>query len=158
MSKTRQKRGRGRPTHFRKEYVERAFRLCAQGATDLDLAEAFKVVPSALYVWKKKHPEFAEAAAAGKKMVDQRVEKCLLMRALGEWQTPAVKIFNDEGAPLIVPYLERYPPDVGACLNWLKNRDPERWRDRHELTGANGGPIRIEQLTDAELERIVAGK
>ena len=31
--------------------------------------------------------------------------------------------------PVIVHYTEHCPPDVGAAFIWLKNRDPERWRD-----------------------------
>ena len=43
----------------------------------------------------------------------------------------AVKIFMPAGAkePVIVHYTEHCPPDVGAAFIWLKNRDPERWRD-----------------------------
>jgi hypothetical protein len=31
--------------------------------------------------------------------------------------------------PVIVPYIQHVPPDVTACIFWLKNRDPEHWRD-----------------------------
>jgi hypothetical protein len=31
--------------------------------------------------------------------------------------------------PIVVHYTEHCPPDVGAAFIWLKNRDPERWRD-----------------------------
>jgi hypothetical protein len=31
--------------------------------------------------------------------------------------------------PVVVHYIEHCPPDVGAAFIWLKNRDPERWRD-----------------------------
>ena len=27
---------------------------------------------------------------------------------------------------------KHYPPDVTACIFWLKNRCPDEWRDRHE--------------------------
>jgi hypothetical protein len=30
--------------------------------------------------------------------------------------------------PFVVHYIEHLPPDVTAAF-WLKNRDPERWRD-----------------------------
>ena len=44
---------------------------------------------------------------------------------------PAVKVFMPAGAlqPVVVHYEEHCPPDVGAAFIWLKNRDPERWRD-----------------------------
>jgi hypothetical protein len=28
-----------------------------------------------------------------------------------------------------VPYREHVPPDVTACIFWLKNRKPSEWRD-----------------------------
>jgi hypothetical protein len=31
--------------------------------------------------------------------------------------------------PVVMHYIEHCPPDVGAAFIWLKNRDPERWRD-----------------------------
>jgi len=31
--------------------------------------------------------------------------------------------------PVVVHYMEHVPADVGAAFIWLKNRDPERWRD-----------------------------
>ena len=42
----------------------------------------------------------------------------------------------------------------------LKAARPEKYRDRHELTGAGGGPIKTEDLTkvpDAELKAQIAG-
>ena len=55
----------------------------------------------------------------------------------------AVKIFNDGGQPLIVPYTEHYPPDTTAAIFWLKNRRPEQWRDKsqQELSGPGGSPL-----------------
>ena len=39
------------------------------------------------------------------------------------------------------------PPDVTAAIFWLKNRRPERWRDRHEL-GIEGGNIPIKLIEE----------
>jgi hypothetical protein len=49
--------------------------------------------------------------------------------------TEAVKIFMpaNREKPVIVPYIEHVPPDVTACLFWLKNRDPQHWRDSQQL-------------------------
>jgi hypothetical protein len=41
----------------------------------------------------------------------------------------AVKVFMPCKQPIVVHYTEHCPPDVGAAFIWLKNRDPERWRD-----------------------------
>jgi hypothetical protein len=59
--------------------------------------------------------------------VDQR---SLYERANG-YNYDAVKIFMPAGSkqPIVVHYTEHCPPDVGAAFIWLKNRDPDRWRD-----------------------------
>ena len=38
--------------------------------------------------------------------------------------------------PVYAPYVEHVPPDVTACIFWLKNRDPQRWRDSQPTTNA----------------------
>jgi hypothetical protein len=35
----------------------------------------------------------------------------------------------DRPLPVVVHYVEHMPPDVTAGILWLKNRDPENWRD-----------------------------
>jgi hypothetical protein len=42
----------------------------------------------------------------------------------------AVKIFRDKNGNVTkVPSVEHVPPDVTACIFWMKNRDPQHWRD-----------------------------
>jgi hypothetical protein len=67
---------------------------------------------------------FAELA------LGDRVERSLYERANG-YNYDAVKVFMPAGSkqPVIVHYTEHCPPDVGAAFIWLKNRDPDRWRD-----------------------------
>jgi hypothetical protein len=75
---------------------------------------------------------------------DAEVAERLYRRALG-YEHSSVKIFADPktGAQLVVPYTERFPPDTTACITWLKNRRPDLWRDRTEVTGKNGGPVLV---------------
>jgi hypothetical protein len=46
-----------------------------------------------------------------------------------------VKIFMPAGRekPVYAPYVEHVPPDVAAGIFWLKNRDPQHWRDSQLL-------------------------
>jgi hypothetical protein len=39
---------------------------------------------------------------------------------------------------VIVPYVEHCPPDVTAAIFWLKNRDPQHWRDTQQLEHVMG--------------------
>jgi hypothetical protein len=47
----------------------------------------------------------------------------------------AVKIFMPAGRsePVYAPYIEHVPPDTTAGIFWLKNRDPQHWRDSQQL-------------------------
>jgi hypothetical protein len=47
----------------------------------------------------------------------------------------AVKIFMpaNREKPVVVPYIEHVPPDVTAGIFWMKNRDPQHWRDSQQL-------------------------
>jgi hypothetical protein len=58
-----------------------------------------------------------------------RTSRSLYERANG--YNEAVRIFMPAGAkqPVVVHYVEHMPPDVTAGTFWLKNRDPEKWRD-----------------------------
>ena len=62
------------------------------------------------------------------------LERSLYERANG-YSYDAVKIFMPTGAkkPVYAPYVEHVPPDVTACIFWLKNRDPQHWRDSQQL-------------------------
>jgi hypothetical protein len=68
-----------------------------------------------------------------------RVERSLYERANG-YNYDAVKIFMPAGSkqPVVVHYTEHCPPDVGAAFIWLKNRDPDRWRDVQNVEQSRG--------------------
>jgi len=125
---------RGRPTDFKPEFIEQAEALCRLGATDMELADFFKVDVRTIYRWKNSHEDFCQAVTCGKDACDDRVERSLYNRAVG-YDHEAVKIFMPSGAekPVYAPYTEHIPPDPGAALNWLKNRRGDVWRDKQSV-------------------------
>jgi hypothetical protein len=62
------------------------------------------------------------------------VERSLYERAVG-YNYEATKIFMPAGRekPVYAPYVEHVPPDVTAGIFFLKNRDPQHWRDAQQL-------------------------
>jgi hypothetical protein len=127
-------RPRGRPTAFKPEFVEQAEKLTKLGATDREIGSFFGVDERTITRWKHDNPAFLSALKRGKDVADKLVEKSLFRRATG-YSHDAVKIMQDEGIPVIVPYVEHLPPDTTACIFWLKNRKPKEWRDKIELEG-----------------------
>lgn len=134
-------------------------KLCRLGATDKELADFFGVSESTLNKWKLDHKAFSESIKSGKLVADSEVADKLFKRATG-YQHDALKIMQYEGVPVTVSYTEHYPPDTVACIFWLKNRQPEKWRDKvqQELTGANGaplpGPVTQVMITPEKLEEV----
>ena len=137
----------GRPSSYDPEYVKQAEKLCKLGATDLDIAQFFEVHTATIYRWKLEYPEFSEALKRGKEQADELVEDRLFKRATG-YSHDATKIFQYEGAPITVAYIEHHAPDTTACIFWLKNRRPDRWRDvkAQEISGPSGGPVQLEEV------------
>ena len=141
---------RGRPTDYNPEYAELARKFCLLGATNDDLARMFEVPGSAIDNWITGIPEFAAAVRAGREVADATVAERLYARAIG-YSHPAVKIFQSGGEPVEVPYTEHYPPDVQACLFWLRNRRRQDWRDKIEPEQADVTELLAE--LDAAVER-----
>ncbi len=126
----------GRPTLYDDTYPKQAAKLCALGATDQELADFFEVAVSTLFLWKHTHPEFSEAIKVSKQAADERVRRSLYQRAVG-YEQDEVKIFfpASHNEPVYAPYRAKIPPDTTAAIFWLKNRDPEQWRDKIEHVG-----------------------
>ena len=123
--------GAGRPSKYKPEYCEQAGKLCLLGATDKQIADFFGVAESTLNLWKEKHPELSESLKETKIHADKQVERSLYERATG-YKHAEDKVFNNNGEPLIVPTTKHYPPDTTAAIFWLKNRQPDKWRDKTE--------------------------
>ena len=106
------------------------------GLTDEQLAKKMGISPSTLYAWKDKYSEILEALKKGKEIVDIEVENALLKRALGyEYMEESVEVVtNGKRTERRVKQITKVvPPDVTAQIYWLKNRNPDKWRDKPEL-------------------------
>ena len=126
----------GRPSKYKPEFAKQAAKLCKLGATDADLADFFDVTTRTISNWVVEHNEFFQAIKENKAAADERVERSLFQKAVG-YEFDAVKIFQFNGEPVMVPYREKVAPDTTACIFWLKNRKKADWRDKqeHEHTG-----------------------
>jgi len=144
-------RGVGRPSGYRPELAERAYRMSLLGLTDQQLADFLGISSETLYSWKLSYPEFRESITRGKIEADAHVAEALYRRACG-YNQPAVKIFMPSGAsePVYVPYTKHYPPDPKAALRWLMNRQPGVWRDRQEANMTDSLEHRLGQMTPEE--------
>ena len=56
----------GRPTKYKEEYGEQAYKLCLLGAMDKELAEFFNVNEDTINTWKKRNKEVFRVPKKGK--------------------------------------------------------------------------------------------
>ena len=130
MSGMAKKSRGGRPTSFREEYVEQARKLClVMNATDEQLAAFFGVTETTINNWKKRHPAFLEALKRGKAGADMDVAASLYNQAVGFTRTVEKVVKVKGGGEAVIAVEEYVPPNVTACIFWLKNRQPAQWRD-----------------------------
>jgi hypothetical protein len=139
---------RGRPSKFKAEFVKQAAKLAALGATDREVADFFEVNEATLNRWKLSNAEFCASLNMGKVAPDNRVEQSLYRRAVG-YSFDSEKLFSFQGSVTRADVVEHVPPDVTACIFWLKNRRPEQWRDKPEGGSADDIAEAIGKLINA---------
>lgn len=100
------------------------------GLTDEQIAEKVGINRATLYDWKKKYSDISDALKKGKEIVDIQVENALLKRALGyEYDEQRIEKSDKDGTK-IIQTVKHVPGDVTAQIYWLKNRRPDKWRDK----------------------------
>jgi predicted DNA-binding protein YlxM (UPF0122 family) len=74
------------------------------GLKDEDIAHNMGITRKTLYEWIKKYGDICDTLKKGKEIVDYQVENAILKEAL--------------------------KGNVTACIFWLKNRRPDKWREQ----------------------------
>ena len=101
------------------------------GLTDEQLAEKMGCGVRTLYDWKERFPQISQALKKGKEVVDYQVENALLVAALDG--NPTAQIF------------------------WLKNRRPDKWRDKPPEQVAGGSGAEDDPITKSLKEEAENG-
>ncbi len=121
-----------RPTKYNENIRDRILELAEQGATDEQIGKDIGVSHHTIKTWKGKHPEFRTALKEAKDVPDELVEVTLFQRACG-YTCEEVKVFHYQGEVITKTVEKHYAPDPTSMIFWLKNRRPERWRDKREV-------------------------
>ena len=119
----------GQPTSYKPDYCTQAHNYCLLGATNEDLAGFFDVTRRTIDNWIASHADFAAAVRSGRVVADMRVVRCLYERAVG-WQQTVERTVLLQGKEKVLKNVVNHPPDVRACIFWLRNRRRESWGDR----------------------------
>lgn len=123
---------RGQPTKFDDPTMTIIKMLAIRGFVDKDMAQILKITEQTLNNWKNAHPAFFESLKDWKCQADREVERSLYERATG-YSVLEEKVFQHDGKIITHETLKHYPPDPTSMIFWLKNRQPDKWRDKHEV-------------------------
>lgn len=109
------------------------------GLSMKQIAKNIGITDQCLYLWFKKYPEIKQAVEKGKEVVDYEVENALYKTAMG-FELVEQQLDNKGNKRMIK---RTVPPNVAAQIFWLKNRRPDRWRDKNESEVSGAVPIVI---------------
>lgn len=143
------------------EYLERVKGWARDGLTDDDIARNMMINVSTLRRWKHEHPEIADALRIGKDSADRIVENALYKSACGykikvkkpvrvrrvEYDPETGRKTAEQETWQAVEEEVYIAPQVTAQIFWLKNRKPEQWRDKTDMTVAPSNGV-LESLLD----------
>ena len=141
------KRGKGQPTKFKTEYIEQAYDLAMMGMTDTELAKFFHVDQSTITEWKKVHEEFSIALTDAREKAIGKVVAAMYKNAIG-YEHEDERIASDQGQPVVMKVTKRYQPNQGAAQFFLKNRDPDKWREKQEVEHSGGVEVTMVKLDE----------
>lgn len=139
-----------RPTKYKAEYAEQAGKLCKKGFTDKDLADFFGVDESTITRWKQSHDEFCTSIKGAKKYSDDKIVESLYNRALGYTITEEREEYSETNGKKTVKVTKQVAGDTTAQIFWLKNRQPQDWRDKQEIN--QNTELTVKQISDEKLK------
>jgi hypothetical protein len=146
------KRAKGRPGVYDPAYhPDQARRYCLLGCTNERLAELLDIDLSTFKRWLTDHEDFRAAIYAGREKADAEIAESLYHRAKGysheEDDIKAVARGANMGSEIVItPTIKHYPPDTTAASLWLRNRQPERWRDKQDVNLSGTVEMSSEEL------------
>ena len=103
---------------------------------------------STLKEWRTKFPELEKTLEQGKDSADREVENALYKSAIGytlriqkpvkvktvDYDPETGKKIREAEKWVAVEEEIHIPPQVTAQIFWLKNRKPDQWREKNDLT------------------------
>jgi hypothetical protein len=112
---------RGRPTNYPEMVKPRLDEIetwASQGWTRREISSALGINNASLHRYMNSYKELSDALKAGDSEIVANVQAALAKKALGG--------------------------DVTAMIFFLKNKDPEHWRDKHQLEHSGGLDMHVD--------------
>lgn len=111
------------------ENKQNIIKALMNGVSVVQICKDTRISSYSFYKWMEEDSELKEELKSAQSFANISVEDALMKSALGFFIT-AEKI---TAAGTVVQYQQYIPPSIVAQIFYLKNRMPERWKDRTEV-------------------------
>lgn len=133
------------------------------GLTHEQISQNMGIKRQTLYDWAKKYPYISDTLKRGKEVVDRQVENALFKRALGYKYDEVTResAWDEKEQDFILKVskvvTKEVQPDTTAQIFWLKNRKPDKWRDKQNIEHTGSMEINnpLKGLTTEELRKLI---
>ena len=115
-----------------------------EGLTDEQIAKRIGISRSTLADWKNRFSDISDTLKKSKEVADAKVEDSLYKRAIGYRYDEVTyeRVKNVKTGEYEKVETKRVTkevlPDVGAQIFWLKNRKPDKWREKPDAEKEDG--------------------
>lgn len=125
---------RGRPSKYSPAYCDEVISTLSEGHSVTAFAGRIGVARSTVFKWAEEHREFSDALKIGQ------------AKAVEFWERILATVAREGKG------------NATAAIFALKNRASDDWADRvvQEHTGKDGGPVKIEGMSEREIGRTIA--
>ena len=147
----------GRPTELTDFKLEKTDELVSKGMNNTELAKILGVSTTTIKNWRSNSEEFLATYQLAKLKAKEAVEGALFNRAVGYTYEKETITIDSKGEQRTVIDTVVVVPDVTAQQFFLKNKDPENFKDKSEqhITGQLDHKNTTE-TPEQQLERVKA--
>lgn len=137
------------------------------GLIDEDIAKKLGVAYSTFRKYRDEYQALSAALKRGKEVADIEVENALFKRAVGyqydEVTRESEKAIDPDTGQIVTVMVEtkrvtkEVQPETAAAIFWLKNRRPDKWRDKQEIGHSGSVEVNnpLQGLTTDELRKLI---
>lgn len=161
----------GRKTQYDskvKPYLEEITDWCRNGLIEKEICMRLGVGLSTFNRYKTDNRELREALKSGKQHADFKVEDALFKKATGyDYDEVTYAVVEEKDPNTGNKVTKRIPDkivkkhvraDTTAAIFWLKNRQPDKWRDKRDVEHSGGvtntHKVDLSKLSVKDLEKL----
>ncbi len=136
----------GRPVKYDTKFNKIVYKLALLGAKNKQIADSLSITEVTFYEWRNTKPQFSNALKKGREDADAAVAESTFRNAIGYSLIETdVRVVNGE---LVQTKIKKnYPPNPTSAIFWLKNKQPDIWKDKQEVLNSGEIGVKVEEVS-----------